>query len=510
MYRVFFRTGEGPDADSAAAAAAAAADAFAAGEGRARQLGEFLRGEAEDVEVCASRVSSSLDELKAFSESNKIVTPGSSSSSEAPDSQTTHASAGGTSRRLSVAADKSTSPSSKAAPAVVSLSDLQQTSADLKTRAGDAKAGLDSRLQHLEALRNLGNEAPPAVAAASYGAAAKQYLTPESTEDTASSSIAAEAGAAAGKGDSSGTSGEGDGLDEPQEEERQEEEQGAGKEEEREEGTSSPNLYLAVGIASGVLLLLGLSSCGFYARRQRGRRLKSLKQGASTSTANQQDPAGGGDLAGEAGAFSSPTRDFDEATHAGGAAADQEDISSTAGHEEGHEETMPGAVGGGAVAGGGAAVFGAVAAQEIMGGDLEMGAVETSRRRYLVDDHHLVARELSHSQPPRCRTPLVFFNSSTVAGPQVQGAIAAPSVQTARMWESRQREGSYRGRSASPTMGHHKQQYVQQQLQQQQLLQEQEQQQSKRARELENLEAAVKLEQESEDSQASSSTLHQI
>ena len=52
-------------------------------------------------------------------------------------------------------------------------------------------------------------------------------------------------------------------------------------------------------------------------------------------------------------------------------------------------------------------------------------------------------------------------------------------------------------------MGHHRQQYVQQQ-------QQQEQEHSRRARQLENLEAAVKLEQETQDSEASSGSLHVV
>ena len=138
-------------------------------------------------------------------------------------------------------------------------------------------------------------------------------------------------------------------------------------------------------------------------------------------------------------------------------------------------------------------------------GGLETGKTETTRRQYFVDEHHTVARELSHSQPPRCRTPLVFFCSTPkdLRSPRADINTAGTAVRTPRLWESKHREGSFRGRSASPTMGHHRHQYVQQQ-------QQQEQEHSRRARQLENLEAAVKLEQETQDSEASSGSLHVV
>lgn len=468
--------GKSADPDSAAAAEFAAADT------RARQLGEFLSGEAEEVEVCAKHLISTLVELQTFRDSHGLAAAtqqprssnqrrNSSSSNAGVVSSTPGVVAGPRSRRLGAS-------SNGAATAGASVEDLQQQAVDLKGRAEEAVAGLKARMQHLQALRDMGTDAPPALAAASYGAAAKSYLIPDTSSKPDDS--AADTGAGAGTGDGSGSG--------------EEEEQGKEEEDERTEGTTSPRLYLAVGIASGLLLLLGLSGCGLYARRQRARRLKSLKQGVSTSTTHQHTT--GGDPPGDGGPFSSPTRDFDEATHGGGTAAEEEEVGGW-----GEEEQMKQAALGEPLG----TVVTAVAAPEAVMGGLETGKTETTRRQYFVDEHHTVARELSHSQPPRCRTPLVFFCSTPkdLRSPRADINTAGTAVRTPRLWESKHREGSFRGRSASPTMGHHRHQYVQQQ-------QQQEQEHSRRARQLENLEAAVKLEQETQDSEASSGSLHVV
>lgn len=407
----------------------AAATEFQASEKRAREMATALHAVTNDVESCAFRVRDALKDLRGFRAQQSLSPIATNNNS--PDKIVRLSSLGPpvVIRRLSAATQPPT------------IDALLQRAGDLATRAGDARAGVLGRLAHLDALLNMGSQPPPPLPEAAYTRNAPTQPNPGTKQPDDSGGPPSSPGTTPGK---------------------------KPKEESKESG-SNAKLYLAIGVTGGILLLVGLSCWGLHAHKKRAKRLSSLKQGASTTVQHQSTTE---DEAHGEPPFFSPTLDFDEAPDGPGK-SQSFDIS-------GLVYGADGELGGVTV----------IQTAEVAMGDLEAGKVETTKRQYFVDEHHMVAQELGSIQEPRCRTPLAYVFSSTPTDfRSPRGGFPLAGHPSPRMREFDRRTS--RERSSSSTVIRTQQ--------------SQQRDPSRRAREYENLEAEVERELQTQHRRTSSS-----
>ncbi|OEH77774.1 myosin heavy [Cyclospora cayetanensis] len=395
----------------------ALAVAFASCVQRARQLATGLHVVADEVESCSRDVGSTLKELKTF-RSLHSLTP----SEVATETMQTSRVRSLLSTSDSSVAIRRLSEISSSDISIPSLDEMARLSEDLAARAADAKNGLVNRVAHLKALSESGVNDPAPLPETGYIDPLPIPSSSAPQQPEKSTHGTPPGGSSSGKNDKKG-------------------------------GISNPTVFLAVGVAGAILLFVALSFCGLYAYKKRQKRLSCRKQVDSSSDQMRNKPP---DAPGDS-VVCKPTfglykisLEMDDP----GMQAHMQQVNSRANAGEGARGLIPAVV--------------SVPAREISMGDLETGKIDTTKKQYFIDEHHLVARELSKIQPSRCRTPLAFVVSSTPVDAEPPGPTSATTgVRTPRLWESDHTEESVQGRSASPSVEHHRQEPNDEQQQEQ-------------------------------------------